>query len=156
MNCNRNCNRLCPNLIISTAVTLTTINGVDTLVIDIPAGTYRNGCKYCLVIAQTIPTTVTIGTQVAISIGGSIATVYPLVNRCCAPITVCAIRTRTRYPVCVATTATGGTFKVLNGLSCAPDNALTSLPVVAPAATPAMQSVQAVTTKTSKTVKEEN
>lgn len=129
MSCNKNCNRLCPNLIISTAVTLTTVSGTDTLLINIPEGTYKNGCKYCIVVAQNVPTTVPIGTPVAISIGGDTATVYPVTNRCCAQVTACAIRTRTRYPVCVSTSATGGTFKVLGGLSCAPNNALTSLPV---------------------------
>ena len=127
--CNKKCNRLCPNLIISTAVTLTTVSGTDTLLINIPEGTYKNGCKYCIVVAQNVPTTVSIGTPVAVSIGGNTTTVYPLTNRCCAQVTACAIRTRTRYPVCVSTSATGGTFKVLNGLSCAPNNALASLPV---------------------------
>ena len=129
MSCNKNCNRLCPNLVISTAVTLVTVEGTDTLLINIPAGTYRNGCKYCIVVAQNIPTTVPIGTPVAVSIGGDTTTVYPLTNKCCAQVTACAIRTRTRYPVCVSTSATGGTFKVLSGLSCAPNNALASLPV---------------------------
>lgn len=129
MSCNKNCNRLCPNLIISDAVTLVTVSGTDTLLIDIPAGTYKNGCKYCIVVAQNVPTTVPIGTPVAVSIGGDTTTVYPLTNRCCAQVTACAIRTRTRYPVCVSTSATGGTFKVLSGLSCAPNNALASLPV---------------------------
>lgn len=129
MMCNKKCNRLCPNLIISTAVTLTTVSGTDTLLINIPEGTYKNGCKYCIVVAQNVPTTVPIGTPVAVSIGGNTTTVYPLTNRCCAQVTACAIRTRTRYPVCVSTSATGGTFKVLSGLSCAPNNALASLPV---------------------------
>ena len=127
--CNKKCNRLCPNLIISTSVTLTTVSGTDTLLINIPEGTYKNGCKYCIVVAQSIPSTATINMPVAISIGGDTATVYPLTNRCCAQVTACAIRTRTRYPVCVSTSATGGTFKVLSGLSCAPNNALASLPV---------------------------
>ena len=127
--CNKKCNRLCPNLIISTSVTLTTVSGTDTLLINIPEGTYKNGCKYCIVVAQSIPSTATINMPVAVSIGGNTSTVYPLTNRCCAQVTVCAIRTRTRYPVCVSTSATGGTFKVLGGLSCAPNNALASLPV---------------------------
>ena len=127
--CNKKCNRLCPNLIISTSVTLTTVSGTDTLLINIPEGTYANGCKYCIVVAQNVPTTVPIGTPVAVSIGGDTTTVYPLTNKCCAQVTACAIRTRTRYPVCVSTSATGGSFKVLNGLSCAPNNAQASLPV---------------------------
>ena len=155
MSCNKNCNTLCPNLIISTSVTVVTVNGTDTLLINIPAGTYRNGCKYCIVVAQTIPATATINMPVAVSIGGDTATVYPMTNRCCAQVTSCAIRTRTRYPVCVSTSATGGTFKVLSGLSCAPNNALASIPVpVTPA--PAVAANAAVRTRTVKTVKEES
>ena len=134
MSCNRNCNRLCPNLIISNSVSVVTVNGTDTLLINIPEGTYANGCKYCIVVAQSIPSTATINMPVAISIGGNTTTVYPLTNRCCAQVTACAIRTRTRYPVCVSTSATGGTFKVLSGLSCAPNNALESLPAPTTAA----------------------
>lgn len=156
MSCNRACNRLCPNLIISTSVTVITINGVDTLVIDIPAGTYRNGCKYCIVVAQTIPATATINMPVVISIGGVTTTVYPLTNACCAQVTACAIRTRTRYPVCVSTSATGGTFKVLSGLSCAPNNALASIPVPATPAPAVAANAAAVRTRTVKTVKEES
>ena len=156
MSCNRNCNRLCPNLIISTSVAVVTVNGVDTLLINIPAGTYRNGCKYCIVVAQAIPATATINMPVAVSIGGDTATVYPLTNRCCAQVTACAIRTRTRYPVCVSTSATGGTFKVLSGLSCAPNNALASLPVTTTTAA-AGAAVTAVTARTTKkTVSEGN
>ena len=142
MSCDRNCNTLCPNLIISTSVNVVTVNGVDTLVISIPSGSYRNGCRYCIVVAQSIPTTATIGMPVAISIDGVTTTVYPLTNKCCAQVTACAIRTRKRYPVCVSTTATGGTFKVLCGLSCAPNNALESLPIPTTTA-PAVASVEA-------------
>lgn len=157
MSCNRNCNRLCPNLIISTSVAVVTVNGTDTLLINIPEGTYANGCKYCIVVAQSIPTTATIGMPVAVSIGGNTATVYPLTNRCCAQVTACAIRTRTRYPVCVSTSATGGAFKVLSGLSCAPNNALESLPApttAAPAVATMATNGAARTTK--KTVSEGN
>lgn len=155
--CNKKCNRLCPNLIISTSVTLTTVSGTDTLLINIPEGTYKNGCKYCIVVAQNVPTTVPIGTPVAVSIGGNTTTVYPITNRCCAQVTACAIRTRTRYPVCVFTSATGGTFKVLSGLSCAPNNALASLPAPT-TATPATAANLATrsTRKTVTAVKEEN
>lgn len=125
--CNNSC-KLCDRLVISSAVTLITVDGVDTVVIDIPAATYRDGCKICLVVAQTIPTTATIGAPVAISIGGDTTTVYPLTRCDCAQVTACAIRTRTRYPLRVATNTTGGVFKVLGGLSCAPNTALTSIP----------------------------
>ena len=128
--CNKNC-RICDRIIISTAVTVITVDGTDTLVIDIPTGTYFDGCKYCLVIAQAIPTTATIAMPVAISIGGDTTTVYPLTRCDCSQATACAIRTRTKYPVRVSTSAIGGVFKVLSGLSCSPDNALASLPVPA-------------------------
>lgn len=142
MSCNRRCNSLCPNLVISTSVAVVTVNGVDTLLINIPEATYKNNSKYCIIVAQAIPSTATINMPVAISIGGDTATVYPLTNRCCAQITACAIRTRTRYPVCVSTSATGGTFKVLSGLCCAPNNALASLPAPTTGATPAAASLE--------------
>ena len=152
MSCNRRCNSLCPNLIISTSVTVITVAGTPTLVINIPSGSYRNNCRYCINVAQTIPATATINMPVAISIGGVTTTVYPMTNRCCAQITACAIRTRTRYPVCVSTTDTGGTFKVLSGLCCSSNNALTSIP--APTTTaPAAVSLEQVgfTVKTTNT-----
>lgn len=133
MACKPSC-KLCDNLIISTAVTVVTVDGTDTLVIDLPARAYNDGCKYCIVIAQTIPTTATIAMPVAFSIGGDTAVVYPLVRCNCVQVTACQIRTRTRYSTIVETTATSGVFKSLGGLSCCPTNNLESLPVPATAA----------------------
>lgn len=126
--------RLCKNLIISQSVTVVTVDGVDTLVIDLPAGTYGDCCKYCIVIAQAIPDTATINMPVAFSIGGVTTTVYPFVRCDCSQVTACAIRTRTRYSTIVSTNAIGGVFKSLGGLSCCPSNSLLSLPVVEAAA----------------------
>lgn len=126
-----NCYRLCNNLVISDSVTVVTVDGTDTLVIDVPATTFADGCRYEIVVAQTIPETATINMPVAISIGGDTTTVYPLVRCDCVQITVCAIRTRTKYPVLVATNAIGGVFKVLRRLPCYPDNRLRTLPVPA-------------------------
>lgn len=137
-NYNYNCkngNKICRKAIFSTAVTVLTIDGTDTLVIDIPASTYFDGCQYCLFITQTIPATATINMPVAISIGGVTTTVYPLTRCDCSQATACSIRTRTRYPVRVSTSAAGGVFKVLSGLSCSPNNALASIPIPT-AATP--------------------
>lgn len=120
--------RLCDRLIISEAVTF----AAGTLTVNIPAGSYTNGCEYCIVIAQTIPAATTITAPVVITIGDGTET-YPLVGGNCAPVTACAIRTRTRYKVRVATTATGGTFKVLGKLHCSPDNSLTAIDGTAPA-----------------------
>lgn len=127
-NCIRNNCSICKNLTISTAVTVVTVDGVDTLVIDIPAGFYPDCRKVCLVIAQTIPTTATIAMPVAISIGGDTTTVYPIVGCDCAQITACAIRTRKKYPLRISTTPTSAVFKSLGGLSCAPNNNLAVIP----------------------------
>lgn len=132
-NCINNKCQLCRNLVISTAVTVVTVDGTDTLVIDIPAGFYPDCRKICLVIAQTIPTTATIAMPVAISIGGDTTTVYPIVACDCAQITACAIRTRKKYPLRISTTPTSAVFKSLGGLSCSPRNNLAVIP--APATT---------------------
>ena len=128
MPCKTTCG-LCDHLIISSAVTF---DGTS-LVINLPAGAYNNGEKYCIVVAQTIPATTTIPAPVVITIGTGTEQ-YPLTNRCCAQVTACAIRTRTKYSTCVATDATGGTFKALGKLACAPTNALTAIDGTAPAA----------------------
>ena len=114
--------RLCKNLIISEAVTY---DGTS-LVVNLPAGSYADGCKYCLVIAQTIPATTTITAPVVITIGAGTVQ-YPLVNGCCAQVTACGVRTRTKYSTIVTTNATGGTFKMLGKPCCAPNNALAAL-----------------------------
>lgn len=128
MSCfNQNC-QLCPNLVISTGVSIVTIDGADTLVIDIPSGIYQNNRKVCLIIAQTIPTTATIGTPVAISVGGDTTTVYPLVDCTCTQVTACAIRSRRKYPTKILTNATSAVFKCFGNLSCAPNNNLDAIP----------------------------
>lgn len=132
MSCIRNC-KLCNNLVISTSVTVITIDGTDTLVVDIPSAVYSNNCKVCLVIAQTIPDTATINMPVAISIGGATTTVYPLVGCNCIQVTASALRTRHRYPTRIITNATSAVFKSLGGLSCSPSNNLLTIPVTAAA-----------------------
>lgn len=161
MNCKTSC-RLCDKLVISQSVTIVTIAGVDTVVVDLPARAYNDGCKYCVIIAQAIPTTATIGSPVAFSIGGNTATVYPFVKCDCSQVTVCGIRTRTRYATVVSTNAIGGVFKSLGGLSCYPVNNLTSLPAPATATTPVapaiasvMSSTPSKITKTTTTTKKE-
>ncbi len=128
MACKPSC-KLCDNLVISQSVTVVTVDGTDTLVIDLPARTYGNGCKYCIVIAQTIPDTATINMPVAFSIGGDTTTVYEFVRCDCSQITACAIRTRTRYSTRVSTSATSGVFKSMGGLCQCPTNVLETLPV---------------------------
>lgn len=142
MACNNEC-RVCCRAVYSQSVTV--VNA--TLVIDIPARTYTNGERFCLFVIQSIPDTATINMPVVISIGGDTATVYPLTRCDCAQVIACAIRTRHRYSVRVATTATGGVFKVLSGLSCAPDNTLAAIPVATAPATPANNAARAAVTK---------
>jgi len=126
MSCKNVC-RLCDRLIISAAVTFAD----GTLTINLPAGSYGRGCKYCLVVAQAIPADTTITAPVVITIGDGTEE-YPLVNSCCAQVTACGIRTRTKYSTVVSTDATGGTFKLLGKTCCAPDYSLTAIDGTAP------------------------
>lgn len=128
MGCKNVC-RLCDRLIISQAVTFAD----GTLTINIPAGSYANGCKYCIIVAQTIPAETTITAPVVITIGDGTVE-YPLTNRCCAQVTACGIRTRTKYSTVVSTSAVGGTFKMLGNPCCSPDNSLAAIDGTAPEA----------------------
>ena len=128
MACKNVC-KLCNKLIISTAVAFTGGN----LVITIPAGAYNECEKYCIVVAQSIPTTTTITAPVYIQIGTG-AVLYPLQKCDCAQATACSIRTRTKYSTCVVTTPTGGSFRLLGNLYCAPNNNLRSINGTAPSA----------------------
>ena len=123
-----NC-RLCDRLIISQAVTFTAPN----LIINLPAGSYQNCERYCIVVAQAIPEATTINAPVFISIGDG-TELYPL-NRCNGvQATASGIRTRTRYATRVSTTATGGAFRLLGKICCYPTDNLTSIDGTAPAA----------------------
>ena len=114
--------KLCNRLVISQSVTFSG----GTLIISIPAGSYNDGEKYCIVVAQSIPATATIGAPVVVTIGTG-TTLYPL-NKCnCAQATACNIRSRTRYAVCVSTTPTGGSFRMLGNVCCAPSSNLRSI-----------------------------
>ena len=129
-NCNNNCNRLCPKFVGSDAISIATIGGVDTLLIDIPAGNYANGCQYCIFTLQTIPEAATVNMPVAISIGGDTTTVYPLVcSKTCMQATASQVRTRTRFCTKVQTNTVSGVFKAYSGLSVNYPDCLASLPV---------------------------
>lgn len=127
MACKNVC-KLCDNLIISEDVTFAD----GTLTVNLPAGSYQDGCKYCLVIAQTIPAETTIIAPVVITIGDGTVE-YPLVDDCCAQLTACALRTRTRYATRVSTSATGGSFKLLGKASCSPNYNLAAIDGTDPA-----------------------
>lgn len=128
MSCKPVC-RLCDKLVLSQSITFTGGN----LVINLPAGSYNNCEKYCIVLAQAIPTTTTISAPVVITIGDGTET-YPLTKRNCAQVTACGVRTRTRYSVCVVTSATGGSFRMLGQPCCSPSNNLSSIDGTAPTA----------------------
>ena len=112
MSCS-NYKRLCERLIISEAVTFAD----DTLTINIPEGSYLNGEKYCIVVAQTIPVATTIAADVVITIGDD-TTAYPLLNCDCTNVSVCQINTRTRYSVRVRTDVQDGVFSLIGKTPC--------------------------------------
>lgn len=126
--CKKSC-KLCRRLIISQAVTF---NGTS-LVINLPAGSYEDGCQYCIVVGQTIPATATINAPVVVTIGtGTVQ--YPVTRCDCSPATACNIHTRTRYPVRVETSATSGVFRLLSRSCCGCDNNLNAINGTAPVA----------------------
>lgn len=129
-NCVKNC-RLCNNFILSQTITFDGTN----LVVNLPANAYGNNCKYCIVLAQTIPETTTINAPVVFTIGTG-TTTYPFVNCNCTPIYASQLRTRRIYPTRVNTAVNDGVFKYV-GKYCLPSNATTvvqSIPVEAAAA----------------------
>lgn len=67
---------------------------------------------------------------------------YPLENRCCAQVTACGVRTRTKYATRVVTSATGGVFKMLGNPACSPNNNLTAINGTAPTAENVVQAVK--------------
>lgn len=129
MSCKNVC-KLCKNLVISQSVVFTAGTG---LIINIPAGSYSDCERVCIVVAQTIPDATTITAPVFISIGDG-TVLYPL-NKCdCTQATACSIRTRTKYSTRVETTPTGGIFKLLGNIPCSPNNNLTAIDGTAPTA----------------------
>lgn len=128
MACRTSC-RLCDRLIISQAVTF----AAGTLTINLPAGSYQNGCRYCIVVAQAIPAATTITAPVVITIGDGTEE-YPLNDNCCSQLTAAALRTRTRYATRVSTTPTGGSFNLIGRACCTQNNDLTAIDGTAPAA----------------------
>lgn len=109
MACKNIC-RVCKRLIVSQGVTFA--SGV--LTIDIPAGTYNSGEKYCIVIAQPIPDAATINSPVVISIDGEGG--YPLYTTRCVPAVSSQLHTRTRYSTRVVTSASTAHFQLLGDL----------------------------------------
>ena len=123
--CIKNC-RLCNKMILSQSIAFTGGN----LVVDLPANSYGNCQKYCIVFAQTIPDTATINAPVVFTINGG-ATQYPFVNQDCTPIYASQVRSRRLYSTRENTAVNTGVFKYI-GKCCLPSNATTvanSIPV---------------------------
>lgn len=107
MACQNVC-KLCPNLIISTAVAFDP--ATNSLDITIPDTGFRNGEKVCIVVAQTIPESTTINALVNIVVNGIR---FPLQRCSCVQSTACEIRTRTKYSTKVVTNTVSGAFRLL-------------------------------------------
>lgn len=127
MACKNIC-KLCPNLILSQSVSYD--SGV--LTVNIPAGSYENQDKYCLVIAQAIPTDAIIGAPVVITIGDGTVT-YPLLLCNGTQMLAGTLRTRTKYSTVVQTSSTGGSFRLIGKVCFQQNNNLQAINGTAPA-----------------------
>lgn len=133
--CIQNC-RLCDKFILSQSITFDGTN----LIVNLPTGSYGNGCKYCIVLAQAIPDETTINAPVVFTIGTDTTTTYPFLNKDCTPIYASQVRTRRLYSTRVNTAIETGVFKYI-GKCCLPNNATTvarSLPIEEATPTPAV------------------
>lgn len=127
MECIKNC-KLCKNLILSTAINYDATT--DSVLVGLPANAFENCRKYCIVLAQAIPDTATVNSQVLFTVGTN-PTQYPFVNTDCTPVYVTQIRARRIYPVRVKTTINEGVFKYVGNcpLPCANRAISDSLPI---------------------------
>ena len=107
MECVKNC-KLCNKFILSQSITFSGGN----LVVNLPQNVYGNCQKYCIVLAQSIPTTTTINAPVVFTIGTG-TTQYPFVNYDCTPVLASQVRTRRVYPTRVNTAVNSGVFKYI-------------------------------------------
>ncbi len=105
--CIQNC-KLCNRFILSQAINFDT--AANQLIVDLPANVYGNCSKYCIVLAQTIPTVTTINSQVVFTINGG-TTRYPFLNCDCTPIYASQLKTRRIYHTRVNTAIDTGVFK---------------------------------------------
>ncbi len=120
MECVKNC-RLCDKFILSQEITFED----DTLIVNLPQNAYGNRCKYCIVLAQSIPAETIINAPVVFTIGDS-DTQYPFVNCDCTPIYASQVRTRRLYSTRVNTAVNTGVFKYI-GKCPLPSNATTTI-----------------------------
>jgi len=120
---NNKCGKLCSHFVITTAVAFAD----GTLTLTLPDDVTYGSCeKFCLVIGQALPDTVTLNAPVVAVIGAG-TTTFPLITCCGAPVVAQQISTRRRYETVVTTTPTGGSFKVLSPLPCVESTTLNAL-----------------------------
>lgn len=121
---------LCSHIVLSQEITFAD----GALTINLPAGAYENGGRYCLVIAQDIPAETTIAADVVITIGDDDTTTYPLVNNNCTNVQACQISARTKYPTTVFTNIGEGVFKLNQNINCVRcnNNGAAALPITPP------------------------
>lgn len=125
--CTNSCNE-CPRKVYSSSVTFGTVNGIPTLIVNVPQQTFENCSRGCIVLVQNIPDTATISAPVAVTIGSG-TVYYNVVDDCGNAVTAAMLRTRRRYPFKVSTTSTTGVFRILKNLSCVSVNTVASIPV---------------------------
>lgn len=119
--------KICPHFI--AARTVTYASGV--LTINIPAGTYNNGKKYCLVVADRIPTDAINGAPVVVTIGSSTVS-YPLLRCNGAQVVAGNLRSRYKYSTVFSTNvAGGGAFRLLGKVFCCETNTPSGVTVTA-------------------------
>lgn len=125
--CIRDC-KLCDKFILSTAINFDSAN--NQVIVALPANAYGNCQKYCIVLAQSIPTSARINSTVVFTIGNN-PTRYPFVNRDCTPIYASQVRTRRIYPTRVNTAVNTGVFKYIGRcpLPCNTITTVNSLPI---------------------------
>lgn len=131
MECVKNC-KLCNKFILSQSITFSG----DNLIVNLPQNVYGNCQKYCIVLAQSIPTTTTINAPVVFTIGTG-TTQYPFVNCDCTPVLASQVRTRRVYPTRVNTAVNSGVFKYIGKcpLPCRATVAAGSIPTSTTAST---------------------
>lgn len=122
--------KACDRLVYSADVTFTAPN----LIINLPADSYGNNERYCIVITTALPAETTIDAPAFFSIGDG-TELYPFLDCTGRQLTARNIATRYRYSVCVRTTPTTGTFNLM-GRACvmSNNNDLPAIDGTAPAA----------------------
>lgn len=127
MECIKNC-KLCERLILSTAINYDA--ATNTVIVALPATSFENCRKYCIVLAQAIPEAATINAEVVFTVGTNTAQ-YPFLNKNCVPVAVTQIRTRRIYPVKLSTSIGNGVFKYIGScpLPCVSNSGVDSLPI---------------------------